>query len=594
MVGGSVRPLPRRLVAPSAFFAAHSPVRMKTLSTQLSYFLQNKEIRQNLPILLKYIGALGAVIVVFTVVFHFIMLYAEGEAHSWITGLYWTLTVMSTLGFGDITFQTDVGRLFSVIVLITGIIMLLIVLPFAFIRFFYAPWLEAQIHSRAPRALPETTAGHVLLAARDAIAPGLITRLERDDIPYALIESDPAVASAWHAEGLSVVVGDIDHQETYRNLRADRARLVVANRDDIVNTNMALTVREAAPEVPLAAVADNDDAVDILELSGATNVLPLKRWLGEQLANRINALRAGLHPIGEYEDLTIAELPVHNTPLAGHTIRETQLRQKTGVSIIGVWKRGQMEPARPNTLLTDQCVPVVVGSKSQLDELDAILAIYDVNPNPVLLIGGGMVGSAAARALAAKEVPVHLVERDRRRCNQLRDTCTAVFHGDASDYSLLHEAGIDKAPSVLLTTNDDAINVYLASYCRRLNPDLRIVSRITHERNLDAIYRAGADFVLSYSTLGVDAIMAILNDKELVVLGEGVDLFTRSLPPSLHNTTLAESGIGARTGLNVVAVKHNGQIITQLTPDLQLEAGDELVLVGSDEQVDAFVEAYGA
>ena len=534
-----------------------------------------------------------AVIVVFTVLFHFIMLYAEGEEHSWITGLYWTLTVMSTLGFGDITFQSDIGRLFSVIVLITGIVMLLIVLPFAFIRFFYAPWLEAQIRSRAPRELPDAMEGHVLLTARDAIAPGLINRLERDDIPYAIVEPDPVVASEWHTEGLSVVVGEIDNQTTYRRLRADQARLVVANRDDIVNTNVALTVREIAPGVPLAAIADNNDAIDILELSGATQVLPLKRWLGEQLANRINAQRAGLHPIGEYEDLKIAELPVHNTPLAGHTIRETQLREKTGVSIIGVWKRGRMEPARPETELTDQCVPVVMGTAEQLDELDMLLAIYDVNPNPVLLIGGGMVGSAAARALAAKDVPVHLVERERIRCRQLRGVCTEVFHGDASDYSLLHEAGIDKAPSVLLTTNDDAVNVYLASYCRRLNPELRIVSRITHERNLDAIYRAGADFVLSYSTLGVDAVMAILNDKELVVLGEGVDLFTRELPPSLHGHTLAESGIGAKTGLNVVAVKRNGTLVTRLRPDLRLPPGTELVMVGADEQVDAFVEAFG-
>ncbi len=566
---------------------------MKTLSTQLSYFLQNKEIKQNLPILLKYIGALVAVIVVFTVIFHFIMLYAEGEEHSWITGLYWTLTVMSTLGFGDITFQTDIGRFFSVIVLMTGIVMLLIVLPFAFIRFFYAPWLEAQIHSRAPRELPPSIEGHVLLTARDAIAPGLITRLERDDIPYTLIEPDPAVASEWFTEGLSVAVGDIDSKETYRSLQASRARLVFANRDDIVNTNIALTVREAAPDVPLAAVADNEDAIDILELSGATHVLPLKRWLGEQLANRINAQRAGLHPIGEYEDLKIAELPVHNTPLAGHTIRETRLREKTGVNIIGVWKRGRMEPARPDTELTDQCVPVVMGTDTQLDELDSILAIYDVNPNPVLLIGGGNVGSAAARSLAEKDVPVHLVERKEERCRMLRDVVTKVFHGDASDYHLLHEAGIDKAPSVLLTTNDDAINVYLTSYCRRLNPELRIVSRITHERTLDAIYRAGADFVLSYSTLGVDAVMAILNDKELVVLGEGVDLFTRALPSSLHGTTLVESGIGAKTGLNVVAVKHDGEIVTRLRADLQLKEGDELVMIGADEQVETFVNTYG-
>jgi Trk K+ transport system NAD-binding subunit len=203
-----------------------------------------------------------------------------------------------------------------------------------------------------------------------------------------------------------------------------------------------------------------------------------------------------------------------------------------------------------------------------------------------------MVGSAAARALAEKGVPVHLVERDRRRCRVLRDVCTEVFHGDASDYHLLHEAGIDKAPSVLLTTNDDAVNVYLTSYCRRLNPELRIVSRITHERNLDAIHRAGADFVLSYSTLGVDAVISIVNGRELVVLGEGVDLFSRDLPKSLNGTTLGESGIGAKTALNVVAVKHNGQVTTRLQPDLRLNAGDTLVMVGSDEQMDAFVEIY--
>ena len=41
----------------------------------------------------------------------------EGQAHSWLTGLYWTLTVMSTLGFGDITFHSDLGRAFSIVVL---------------------------------------------------------------------------------------------------------------------------------------------------------------------------------------------------------------------------------------------------------------------------------------------------------------------------------------------------------------------------------------------------------------------------------------------------------------------------------------------
>jgi voltage-gated potassium channel len=112
---------------------------MKLVSTHLSYLLTQNETRQNLRALAKYVIFLLAVIAVYSVVFHWIMWEIEGREHSWITGVYWTLTVMSTLGFGDITFQSDLGRAFSVLVLLSGVVLLLIVLPFAFIRFFYAP-----------------------------------------------------------------------------------------------------------------------------------------------------------------------------------------------------------------------------------------------------------------------------------------------------------------------------------------------------------------------------------------------------------------------------------------------------------------------
>src|SRR5690606_37412046 len=108
-----------------------------------------------------------------------------------------------------------------------------------------------------------------------------------------------------------------------------------------------------------------------------------------------------------------------------------------------------------------------------------------------------------------------------------------VIEGDAADFDVLREAGLLEAPSVLLTTHDDAMNIFLASYCRRLNPELRIVSRVSHERNVESIHRAGADFVLSYASLGVSAVQSILYGKELVVLGEGFDLFSVPLPPTL-------------------------------------------------------------
>jgi uncharacterized protein with PhoU and TrkA domain len=136
------------------------------------------------------------------------------------------------------------------------------------------------------------------------------------------------------------------------------------------------------------------------------------------------------------------------------------------------------------------------------------------------------------------------------------------------------------------------MNIYLTVYCRRLNPDARILTRVTHQRNVEAIQRAGADFVLSYASLGVQTVYSILQGRELVVLGEGVDLFYMPLPPSLVGKTLADTGIGARTGLNVIAVQKGGRFVTNLTTDHRLSKGSTLVALGSTEQREHFSAVF--
>ena len=179
-----------------------------------------------------------------------------------------------------------------------------------------------------------------------------------------------------------------------------------------------------------------------------------------------------------------------------------------------------------------------------------------------------------------------------RALEPMRQDGVMLFPGDAADRTLLGEAGVGQVSSVLLTTNDDAMNIYLAVYCRRLNPSLRIVSRITHERNVEAIHRAGADFVLSYTTLGVESVMSLLRGYELVVLGEGVELFSIAVPSSLNGRRLGESGIGSDTGMSVVALDRAGTLVTSLSRETPLEKDAMLVMLGSLEQRRKFAELF--
>ena len=565
---------------------------MKFLPSQLLYLLDDGEAKRNLAALARFLLILAGTVTLFSVIFHAIMVY-EGQDHSWLTGLYWTLTVMSTLGFGDITFESDLGRGFTILVLVYGIVMLLIVAPFTFIRFFYAPWLEAQIRLRAPRRIDDAITGHVVICGYDHIGQGLVERLGELGVPYVVVEPDVAAAANLHGDGISVVTGRRDSRETYEALRVGDARLVVSNLSDVDNTNIVLTVREITADVPIVAFAENVDSIDLLELAGATHVIPLKEHLGEQLAARVTAGQQTAHRIGTFESLVIAEFPVHGTALVGRTIRDTNLRRLTGLNVVGVWERGRLLPAGPDTVLHEHSVPVVVGTDEQVTDLDALFVIYQDTENPVLVIGGGTVGRAVCKALDARGAKVTVLDQDPNMQSVLASVADRVVIGDASNLQTVKAAGIDDASSVVLTTNDDATNIFLTVYCRRLSDDAHLVSRISHDWNLEAIHRAGADFALSRASLAIQTLVSIILDRELVVVGEGTELFVEPIPPHLVGKPLSSSEIGAQSGLNVIGIRQDGSLAANPSASTELVAGSELVMIGTAEQRQRFL-AMGA
>ncbi len=563
---------------------------MTFLLKRLAVLTSHPEMRENMRELLRYLVFLGLLITAYAVLFHVIMLYVEGQAHSWLTGFYWTLVVMTTLGFGDVTFASDIGRVFSVVVLLSGVVFLLVMLPFLFIRLFYTPWLEARVRILAPREAPPDASGHVIIIEYDAIAVGLVQRLAAEGVSCFTIEPDPVQAARLLGDGVPVVAGAIDEQATYERLRVGAARLVFANGTDTANTNVTLTVREVAAGTPIVAIAEHEDSIDILELSGANTVLPLKRQLGEYLASRVDAGRAEAHVVAAIHDLQIAELPARDTPFAGMQVRETHLRERTGLTVAGLWERGRLQPAYPDTRIDPGSVLVVTGTAQRIAGLTELLPGRTDMTRPVLLIGAGAVGQAAAAALRRKGFTVHAIDRDEAALARMAAAGHEVFAGDAANRQLIERAGVGNAGSVLLTSNDDAMNIYLAVYCRRLNPDVRIVSRIA--RNQEAIHRAGADFVLSDATIGVEAVMSLLDGHEPVLLGEGVRLFTVGVPAALGGRPLRDSGIGSRTGMSVIAVRHGEEYISTLTGETVLPPGGELLMLGSLNQRRSFGAAF--
>jgi Trk K+ transport system NAD-binding subunit len=559
---------------------------VKTWALFFSY-LSSSLRRRNVRLLLALLVVFAAMVTVYSTVFH-VLMDREGQSHSWPTSFYWTLVTMTTVGFGDITFQSDLGRIFSVVVLLSGSTFLLVLLPFTFIQFVFVPWMAMREAARAPRQLDDDVSGHLVLTGLGPIEDAIVRRADQAGVPYVVVVGDLDEALALHDRGYRVMVGDLDDPATYRAARIDHASLVAVTRTDTSNTNITFTVREISQTVPIVATASAEASIDILELAGADEVLRLGDMLGRAMAERTLGPDGRSHPIGEFAGLQIAEASVAGTELVGSNLAQARLRATHGVGVIGVWSRGEFEIATAETVLEPTTVLILAGTPEQLSHYDASHALPDEASRPMIVIGGGRVGRAAGRTLAAEGIAYKIVEQ---RGERVRDPERYVL-GDAADHATLVEAGIDEASAVIITTHDDDVNVYLAIYCRRLRPDIRIIGRANLDRNVTTLYRAGADAVLSYASTGANAIWNRFRANDILLVAEGLNVFRRPVPDEVAGRTLAQADLRRSTGVNVVALEAEGRVIPNPGPDDVLPAGGEVVLIGDAAAEERFAQRY--
>jgi voltage-gated potassium channel len=412
--------------------------------------------------------------------------------------------------------------------------------------------------------------------------------LEFSRIDYVVLVDELSDALSLHDQGFHVMVGPFDDPETYRLAAVERASLVVANRSDTANTNIAFTVREISEHVPIVATASFPASVDILDLAGCTRVLQMGEMLGNAIARRVLGRDSKCHVIGEFGDLLVADASASGTPLVGRSLRQIGLRSHASVNVIGLWQRGKFQIATPDTIVHSTSVLVFAGSREQLDQYDALFCIYKSNEMPVIIIGGGRVGRSVGESLARQGIDYRIVERQTQR---IRNPEHYIL-GDAAELEVLIRAGIEQCASIVITTHDDDTNVYLTLYCRRLRPDVQILARSNVERNVSTLHRAGADFVLSYATTGANALFNLLRRSDVLLLAEGLHVFRLPTPEQLHGKLLLQSGIRESTGCSVVAVVRNGKTVMNPEAGLVLESDSELVVIGDAEAESRFHNAF--
>ena len=518
----------------------------------------------------------------YALLFHFFM-YLEDRSYSFITGIYWTLVVLSTQGFGDIVFTSDPGKIFTIIGHELALAVkagMLVLLPFVIIQFVYNPIMTAQKEANAPRSLPNTMKGHVLLTNYGPLEEAFVERLKSRKIPYAIIVEDVNEAYKLTDMGFRVAVGNLRSPQTYEAVQVQQAALVcVTSPSDPINTNIVFVVRQVSENVPIVSLSNVEESIDILELAGSTEVFDIGDLMGKSLARSSSNEGTGAHVMGKIEDLRIVEARASGTDLVGKTLREAALGQKMQVTVIGVWERGRFDLAGPDTRIAENSILVMAMSDEQLTAYNSTFSTPESKGYGVLILGAGNVGIAAARYLREKGTPFTIIDKEEPPPRVAKEFSQNIVIGDAADYAFLKSTIFFEASAVLVTTHNDDINIYLSLYFRKLRPDIQLLARANNESNVASLHRAGADFVLSTATTAATLLFNHLAQGHIYTMVEGLYAIQIKIPEKMVGKSLVNLQFRALTGCSIIAMLVEGRCIINPSPFEPLPDKAEIIMV---------------
>lgn len=514
----------------------------------------------------------------YAVVYDYGMSAFEGEPETFLHSLQVVVEAFTTTGFGsDAPWTSPAMNLLVIAMDLTGVALIFLALPVVVF-----PLLEETLSTSAPSSVDLTD--HVVICAYTPRGETLIEELDSREIPYVVLEADRERADDLHEDGLRVVHGDPEVPDALARAGLADARALVADASDEVNASIALAAADWADTRVITFVEDTAVA-DYHRYAGADDVFSPRRLVGESLADKVTtAVSAELGDVIEIgADFEVAELPVQpGSDLAGATIADSAIGEQTGANVIGAWLRGEfVSPPGPEARLDEHSLLLVAGRESQLERLKE-MTLLETRPHRrgrVIVAGLGEVGSTVKEAVEGDGLETVGVD--------IEDVPGTDVRGDATEESTLREAGIDGASAVILALPNDTQTVFATLVIRELAPDVEVLARVKETASVRKLYRAGADYVLALPVVSGRMLASTILDEEVMSFDKQIEVI-KTRGPRLDGRTLREADVRARTGCTVIAVERDGTTVTDVGPDFELRASDELVVVGTDADVNRF------
>ncbi len=217
--------------------------------------------------------------------------------------------------------------------------------------------------------------------------------------------------------------------------------------------------------------------------------------------------------------------------------------------------------------------------------------------NHYIICGYGRIGKIIARELAAKKMPLVVIDSEPEEKQTMENEQAPYIIDDATSEEVLMEAGVDRAKGLVSVVASDADNLFITITARGLNPKIFILARADEEHTEKKLLRAGANKVVMPYLIGghkmaqtlikpavTDFIDFAVGNREMgLEMGELVV----SGKSRLNGATLVDSGIRQEMDVIIVAIRtKEGEMRFNPSSQTRIEAGDILISLGKSHDLE--------
>ena len=301
--------------------------------------------------------------------------YSIIEGWSWPESVYMAVITVTTVGFGEVHPLSDNGKLFTAILILSGVGVMTYSFPVV-IRYLFEGELRGLIKQKKMKKYIRSLSGHYVVCGYGAIGRQICSELKKEHNDIVVVDHDPETVSQAESDGFHTIEGDACSNEILMSSGVENARgLVVATNEDSTNLLVVLTARGLKSDLHIVARANRKEVTGKLLRAGADKVLFPQAIAGSRMAQLLT--RPGICEFMDivFQDsqleLTLERLVVEaGSAVANHSIQDAGIREKSGVTVIGITRPDGTVSSTitPGTILGTNDNAIILGNRTQMEK----------------------------------------------------------------------------------------------------------------------------------------------------------------------------------------------------------------------------------